>query len=353
MTFLLEWAVETWELLFEAAPWLVGGFLMAGVIYVVLPAEKIVSHLGRPGLGGVVKASLAGIPLPLCSCSVIPVASSLRQRGASRGATASFLISTPETGIDSFAISYALLGPFLAVLRPIAALATALTAGCLIIPFDKVTSAQQGSDDHTTTGGCGTCSSEAAAPEAVTFTGKVGQALRYGLVEMFANLSHWLLLGFLLAGLVSAMVPDRFFEELIGSGLGTMLLMVVAGLPLYICATSSTPVAAALIAKGLSPGAALVFLLVGPATNIATMVIVARDLGRKSLAVYLLCIVAVSVLFGLGADAMLAASPKVESVVLATTCSCPAAIAWPSAIALTLLIINGLRLRVFGSKSDS
>jgi uncharacterized membrane protein YraQ (UPF0718 family) len=346
MDFLIRWAVEAWAVLMEAAPWLVGGFVLAGAVHVLLPARWAITHLGQPGWSSVVKASLLGVPLPLCSCSVIPVASSIRRRGASRGATASFLVSTPESGVDSIAISYALLGPFLAVVRPLAAFATAITAGSLIHwfgPRERLAAASQPAESS-----CGCCCGDGPPPAEKAFARLAG-ALRYGLVDMFADLSHWLLLGFVLAGLAGALFPPQFLERHVGTGLGAMLLMAFVGLPVYVCATSSTPFAAALIAKGLSPGAALVFLLVGPATNLATMLIVGRDLGRRSLVVYLLTIVVVAVLFGLATDALVEAAPALGTVALHEHDSA-GTLTVIFAMLLAALMVNGLRLRFFQSK---
>jgi hypothetical protein len=352
MALLGDWTAQTWSMMLEAAPWLLGGFLLAGVIHVFLPAESIVTHLGKPGLGGVLKASLLGIPLPLCSCSVIPVASAIRSQGAGRGATASFLISTPETGIDSVAVSYALLGPVLAVARPVAAFLTAMVAGSLINMVDKRASISRSHDAATSANGCADCACEAPDVHTSSFAGKVVTAVRYGLGDLFTDLSHWLVLGFVLSGLVSAAFPAQFLEESFGSGVWPMLLMVVAGLPLYVCATSSTPLAAALIAKGLSPGAALVFLLVGPATNLATMVVVVRDLGRTSMLLYVLSIVVVAVLFGLGVDAVLMSSPKVGGLMNGSAHAGPGPVSWVAAVALAFLMLNGIRLHL-GRRRDS
>ncbi|HOW71886.1 MAG TPA: SO_0444 family Cu/Zn efflux transporter [Phycisphaerae bacterium] len=351
MAFVVEWATATWEVFLQAGPWLFFGFLAAGVIHALVPVGQVTRHLGKPGLGGVIKAALVGAPLPLCSCSVIPVASSIRRQGASRGATASFLISTPETGVDSIAISYALLGPFMAVVRPIAALATAVFAGWLIDRSDRSgnDSAQRVSPSQASPKPCcHHCSSEASvdAGERVGLFGRAGVAVRYGFVEMFADLAHWLVLGFVLAGLVSAVVPPGSLERYIGSGWTAMLIMLAIGMPMYVCATSSTPIAAALIAKGLSPGAALVFLLVGPATNMTTMVIVGRQLGRRSLAIYIASIAVVAILFGLGTDALLSSAPVAQAAVVHHSHHESGLAGWPFAIVLLLFIINGLRLRV-------
>ena len=330
----------------EAAPWLMAGFVLAGAVYVLLPRDKVVSQLGRPGLAGVLKATLVGIPLPLCSCSVVPVASSIRKQGASRGATASFLISMPETGLDSIAISYALLGPVLAVARPLAAFFTSVVAGLLIDVQDKDFPVDRHGDTLEDATDCTTCSCEEGRAEPSTVAMKVITAIRYGLGDLFEDLSHWLVLGFLLAGLMTALVPARFFEETVGTGIGAMPLMLAAGLPLYVCATSSTPVAAALIAKGLSPGAALVFLLVGPATNIATMVVVSRELGFRSLAIYVVSIAVIAVASGLALDAGLGAISGVAGELQSDTHGGITTMSWLAAIALMLLLANGLRHRI-------
>jgi len=347
---------------------MVGGFALAGLLHVVLPVRQVTRHLGRPGLGGVLKAAVIGMPLPLCSCSVIPVASAIRKQGASRGATGSFLISVPETGVDSFAVSYALLGPVLAVLRPIAALITAVVAGLAIdrLTGEDIPASATPPEGRPAEPSC--CSHKRTdqgdlPPNAVptlptaddcceakhsgptnALRLKIREALHYGFVTMFEDLAVWLAIGFILAGLIAALVPDDFVERHIGTGPVAMLLMLIAGLPMYVCATASTPVAATLIAKGLSPGAALVFLLAGPATNIATMVVVARQLGRRSLVIYLVSIAVVAILIGIATDLLLTAWPMFRHSVETHVHGRPALIGWPFAVILTALILNGLRL---------
>ncbi|MHC4696318.1 MAG: SO_0444 family Cu/Zn efflux transporter [Planctomycetota bacterium] len=342
LNFLTNWAYETWGMVVEAAPWLLVGFVLAGVIYAWLPLDKVRRHLGGPGWGGVLKASLVGIPLPLCSCSVIPVAASLRKQGASKGAFLSFLISTPETGVDSIAISYALLGPFLAVVRPVAAFVTALTAGFMIgwtgdEARESARAEGRGSLDCSNTGCCeGT---------GETGSGRLITALRYGFVDLFADLAIWLVAGFVLAGLLSAVMPEGFLERRVGSGIMPMLLMLVVGMPLYVCATSSTPVAAALIAAGLSPGAALVFLLVGPASNAATMVVVARDLGKRGLVLYLTTMAVVALMFGLIVDQVVPSLPLQVTALPESHARGGSPAASLAAVVLIVLVVNGLRIR--------
>lgn len=349
---LSAWATETWQLTVEAAPWLLGGFLLAGVIHALAPIDRVTRHLGKPGLAGVVKASLIGIPLPLCSCSVIPVASAIRQRGAGRGAFVSFLISTPETGVDSMAISYALLGPLLTIVRPITAFVTAIAAGLLVDAGESVSPPSATDAETLSESGeagdrdaCGCSTAPSPGPRAPALS-KLRTALHYGLVELFVDLAPWLIAGFALAGAAAAALPQGFLERHVGSGIGPMLLMLIVGLPLYVCATSSTPIAAALIARGLSPGAALVFLLVGPATNIATMLVVARETGRRGLGIYLGVIAVVAVGAGLFVDQLAPALPA--GLVDLPSCddNTIPTMGWGFALALTVLILNGLRIRL-------
>lgn len=354
MTFVSNWAAQTWNLLVEASPWLLVGFVLAGAVYVLVPMSRVTQHLGRPGLSAVLKASLLGIPLPLCSCSVIPVAASIRKQGASRGAFASFLISTPETGVDSVAISYALLGPLLTIVRPVAAFVTAAVAGLLVdgtAAAESNTTETHSDDSSCDDGGAPSCCCAEPATKPSAFR-KIVTAVRYGLVEMITDLSPWLVLGFLLAGLAATLIPEGFLHDYIGTGLPAMLLMLVVGLPMYVCSTSSTPIAAALIARGLSPGAALVFLMAGPATNVATMVVVSRDLGRRGLLIYLSCIAGVAILFGLAIDAILPSLPVSLAHVPSCTNGHTSSIGWPAAVAFIFLTFNGLRLRLkLGSRA--
>ncbi len=342
--FASEWAMHTWAMLVDSAPWLLFGFLFAGVIHVLVPVQKATRRLGH-GAAGVIRASLLGIPLPLCSCSVIPVASEIRKAGAGRGAFVSFLISTPETGVDSIAISYALLGPLFAVVRPVAALASAVVAGVLTNKFSISDHTGVEVAEASSPSGCGDSCACGDAPEAPR-RGKTVTALRYGLIDMFVDLSPWLVAGFVLAGLFSTVIPEGFFGEYVGGGLSAMLAMLVVGLPLYVCATSSTPIAAALIAQGLSPGAALVFLLVGPATNIATMLVVVKDAGRRALAIYLVTIAVVSVTFGLALDRAAVAMPELMPMRADCADAQVRTVGTAAALVLLALLANGFRVRI-------
>ncbi|MDD3245260.1 MAG: SO_0444 family Cu/Zn efflux transporter [Methanosarcina sp.] len=377
--------LASWKIFVEAAPYLIFGFGVAGLLNIIVPDQKIVDYLGTSAgkVRSVINASLAGLPLPLCSCGVIPAAMSIRKRGATRGATLSFLISTPQTGVDSIAITYALLDPLMTIFRPIATLATALLAGLadnLLIgeepekkgskkqenPGKKaeilavstlvgvsaaekrcnspscsspscsspscsspevsetgkteypalntassktmplelkpgsgkgvvpptLSSATQVPEEKTSSCGCGHCEQEKkeSLPDGrikKSVKEQFLEGLKYAYIELPGEIAKWMLIGILLAGIISYAVPETLIQEYLGGGLGSMLVMLVVGIPLYICATASTPLAASLVAKGMSPGTAFVFLLAGPATNAATITMVVRFLGKRSAALYL------------------------------------------------------------------
>jgi len=294
---------ETWGILNESAPWVLLGFLIAAILKAFLPDSLVKKHLGGNGSGwAVVKAALLGIPIPLCSCGVVPAAMGLREQGASRGATTSFLISTPETGVDSIAISWALLDPIMTVFRPLAAFVTAMVAGWFENIFDGKNPDVATTENSASDGGCGChdgCTVEGTDSEVKPgIRERIQASLKFAFVELLGDIGLWLLVGIILAGVVAYAVPEEFLSGWLGGGLVSYLIMLVAGIPIYICATSSTPLAAALILKGLSPGAALVFLIAGPATNMATMTVVYKFMGRRSLMIYLISISACAVGFG-------------------------------------------------------
>lgn len=306
MEFLREFGQGFAGILIESGAWLVAGFLLAGLVHAFVPMAWVRRHLGGRGAWPAFKAALLGIPLPLCSCAVIPAAAQLRRGGASKGASASFAISTPETGEESIALTWGLLGPFMALVRPVAALATAVAAGVLIDATDREAGdAPRRPQAEEPRGGEECCvESCAEAPKPRGAGSRLREAVRYGLIEMPEDLAPWLVVGLALSAAIGALVPPGWIESQVGTGLVPMLLMLVVSLPLYVCATASTPVAAVLIAKGLSPGAALVLLLAGPATNTATMAWVVKDLGWRALAIYVGVIGAAAVGAGMAVDAL-------------------------------------------------
>ncbi len=276
-----------WGTLTEMAPYLLFGFFVAGVLSVVVRPETVERHLGGRGIWSIVKAAAFGVPLPLCSCGVIPVSASLRRHGASRGATTAFLLSTPQTGVDSIMVTLSLLGPVFAVFRPIAALVTGIFGGSLV-------SLAEGNGD--TSEPAPKCTDACCASEAPR--NRLAHVLTYGFVTLPGDLAKPLLVGLVLAGVIWAAVP-RDIASAVGTGVVGMLVMMVVGVPLYVCATASVPIAAALIAKGVSPGAALVFLMTGPATNAATITVIWKLMGRRNAVLYLAAVVLSA--FGCGA----------------------------------------------------
>ena len=284
-----------WNLVIESAPWLLMGYLLAGIIKQVIPSSWVEKQLAKPGLVSIVKGAFIGAPLPLCSCGVIPTALAIRKAGASKGATSSFLVATPETGVDSISFSYAVLGPIFALARPIGALTSAIVAGILVNAFDK-------EDEHVdeVEATCGSCCSKKSADveEAPVLSKRLVSAVQYGYGRMISDTAKWLAIGLVAAAVITALVPQSFFLQW-GDGVMAMIIMVIVGLPMYICATASTPVAASLLFAGISPGAALVFMLTGPATNLATMGVIKEQLGLKSLGAYLVAVIGTAIAAGL------------------------------------------------------
>ena len=305
MTFIISIFFEAWHLLLESSLYVILGLIVSGLLRVFLSPSAVSRQLGQGRFKSVFKAALLGIPLPLCSCGVLPAAVSLRKQGANTGATTAFLISTPESGVDSMAITYALLDPLMTVARPLAAFSTAAAAGIAENIFNRSEKRVSVSADLTCpVDAC--CDGKDCSPEEHrkhhTLGQKVIAGFRYALTDVWGDMAAWFLAGLLLAGLITTLIPDEIFMRYLGGGLSSMLLMLAVGIPLYICATASTPVAAALILKGVSPGAALVFLLAGPATNVTSLTVLWGTLGKRATAIYLGAICVSAVFFGLMLD---------------------------------------------------
>ncbi|MGJ8484443.1 SO_0444 family Cu/Zn efflux transporter [Pseudoalteromonas sp. SYSU M81236] len=362
-----------WHLFLLSAPWLMLGLFIAGLLNVYLPANFLNRHLGKEGLWTTVKAALIGAPMPLCSCGVIPAAIGLRRAGASKSATTAFLVSTPETGVDSVSVSYVLLGPFMAVIRPIAAVCSAIVAGVLVGKDSELHQQQSttANKENTKTTSCcsskqpepmttaSCCSKEASAKpaqsccskqttkelEAVKTTSccsnkgsqatpesqqscaseqavpsqksccsseqptktvesrfsKLKRAVSFSCNKLLEDTMIWLMIGLFFAALVQTYVPESYLSQW-GSGILAMLVVILISIPMYICATASTPIAAGLLLSGVSPGAVLVFMLAGPATNIATLGVVGKELGKRAVVAYLIGVIATALAFGFLTD---------------------------------------------------
>ena len=279
-------------LFIESAPYLLLGMFIAGVINQLVPKAWIERTLGQKN--SILTAALIGAPLPLCSCSVIPVAMGIRRSGASKASTASFLVATPETGVDSIGITYALMGPVMAIARPIAAIASALITGACIALFGK---SEQGPLATATATSC--CHGKPA--KVIGWKKNTQQIFIFGYGQLLRDFMLWLLVGLFFAALIQTLVPAGFLAQY-GHGVFAMLLVVLISIPMYICATASTPVAVGLLLSGISPGAALVFMLTGPATNIATLMVIKNELGTRELFIYLCSIIVSAVIAGLSLD---------------------------------------------------
>jgi uncharacterized membrane protein YraQ (UPF0718 family)/copper chaperone CopZ len=273
------------DLTMEMAPYLLLGFLFAGILYVWFPKKKVYKYLGKPNSASVINAALIGIPLPLCSCGVIPTGISFYNSGASKGSSVSFLISTPQTGMDSLMVTYSLLGLPMAIVKPIIALFTGFFGGFLTNRFDRTDPRKKEGmkNDHDNND-----QADRSLPG----------MLHYAFVEFLEDIAKWLVIGLLLAALIEVLVPESFFTAYLGNEYLEMLLILVVAVPLYVCATGSVPIAAILMLKGLSPGAAIVFLMAGPATNAATMTVLGNVFGRRTLIIYLISIILGAYFFG-------------------------------------------------------
>lgn len=289
MTYIIQYFESLLSLVFDMAPWLILGFIIAGILHVFFPDGKINTLLGGSNIKSVLRAALIGIPLPLCSCGVIPTGVSIHKNGASKGASVSFLISTPQTGVDSILVTYSLLGLPFAIVRPIAALITGLFGGAVTNSFEESVPVKNDKKSVKST--------DLHQKKNALYT-----VFHYAFVEFLEDIAKWLVIGLLIAALIAVFVPDDFFAEFIHNDFLGMVIILLASIPVYVCATSSVPIAAVLIMKGISPGAALVFLMAGPATNAATISVIGNSMGRKTLFIYLGALILGALLSGLFID---------------------------------------------------
>ncbi|MHC4871001.1 MAG: SO_0444 family Cu/Zn efflux transporter [Planctomycetota bacterium] len=291
----VEFLKNFWQVSGEMSPYLLFGFIIAGILYIIISAEWIERHLGNDDYISVFKSSFFGVPLPLCSCSVIPVAASMRKHGASRGATTAFLLSTPQTGIDSIMVTWGLLGPVFGVIRPVIAFISGIIGGLLvnILNFDDAVE-ENSTNNNTDSPGCedSCCSSEKQEDS------KLKKAVKHGLITLPQDVNYALLTGIVISALISTFVPADFFKDRINSIALEMLIMLVVSVPLYVCSTGSVAIAYSFIHLGFSPGAVLVFLIAGPATNAATITTIWKVMGKKNTIVYLFSVLVSSLLAG-------------------------------------------------------
>jgi len=330
--------LNLYYLALDASFWLVIGLFIGGLFKTLIPTEFLQRHLSNPGFGSIFKAAILGAPLPLCSCGVIPAAMGLREAGASKSATTSFLVSTPETGVDSVFITYAMMGPFMAVVRPVAALVSAITAGTLVDLFAgtaTVTNNHKLSSCHSLNkepdpAKISCCPSKKSTPvetsccsiekkEVITesccssttkkantqWLNKIMNGVKYAFTDLLDNIIFWLVVGLFFAAVVQTFVPHDTLVKY-GTGWMGMLVMLIVGIPMYVCATASTPLAAGFLLAGISPGAVIVFLLAGPATNMATLGVINNQMGKRTMWLYLLGIMSTALISGFAVNYLVA-----------------------------------------------
>ena len=378
MTILLNVFYEIWVLVCEMAPYLLLGFLLAGLMHEFVPKSLSRRYLSGRSMKSVLWAALFGVPLPLCSCGVIPTAMGLRREGAGKGATIAFLIATPQTGVDSIVATYSLMGLPFALIRPLVAMVTAVMGGWLVNATDNeilaVRSPQKHEEEHH---GCccrehheeehshdcccgkhheeehhdcccgkhheekhshGCCCGEHKR----NIWHRLWDAMTYAFVEMMGDIGKWLLVGLAVAGIITALVPDTWFAVFQGNSLLSILFVLLLSIPMYLCATGSIPIAVALMLKGLTPGAALVLLMAGPASNAASIVVIRKELGWRTLLVYLSSLVLGAVVFGLAIDLLLPEAWFTQALHL-TDHGCeegPGLFSIVSTLVLALLLLN-------------
>ena len=392
----------------EMSPYLLLGFLLAGLMHAFIPGRYYTRFLSKPTLGSVINAAIFGIPLPLCSCGVIPTAMSLRKEGASRGAVTSFLIATPQTGIDSIIATFSLMGVPFAVIRPIAALITAVLGGWMVNTFvslrDRRAHREMAEGTIVKTEETETCTchchchenkAESCCPEGdsddhhhhhhhsgehhhhsshhrhsshhhsssaschchdrkipETIGGKIVEALRYAFLDMMSDIGKWLVIGLVVAGLITIYVPDEVFTIFKDNTMASMILVLIISIPMYLCATGSIPIAVVLMLKGLTPGAALVLLMAGPACNMASILVIRKGLGFRTLVIYILSIVIGAVFFGCLIDwlqysGMIDFTSRVSQTMEIKEGGA-GIIKWTSTIVLTLLLLFNLIFKPLG-----
>ena len=334
---------EVWYLFNTMSPYLLLGFLMAGILYILIPGELIYKHFSSNSLSGVTKASLFGVPLPLCSCGIIPVAAYLRKEGAGKPSTLAFLTSTPTTGIDSILATYSLLGPLFAIIRPISSLISGIIAGVIHI-FLEPEKTEKLSDSLPIP------DSKDNITYTNSFKNNIKKIIHYGFFEIIQETWKWLAIGILIGGIVAFFIPADIAEKYLSNSWIAYPLMLIISTPFYVCATGSIPITAALILKGLTPGAGFIFLFAGPATNTATLSFVGGKLGRKSLFIYLLTIILSAFFFGLLIDFIWYSSGKDLHLITGGMEMIPGWIKLTSSLILILLIINVILPRK--SKTD-
>ncbi len=339
----MQYFNELLGILNAMSPYLLLGFLFAGLLHVYIPKTAYSKYLSGKGFKSVFLSALFGVPLPLCSCGVIPTAMSLKKEGASDGATVSFLIATPQTGVDSILATYGVFGLPFAIVRPLVAFVVALLGGALVNRF----STEGGGAQIVTT------SDDNSTPRRPT----IAAALKYGFVDMLQDLGGWLTIGLVIAAAITAFIPSSLFELFDDYYILNIGVVLLLSIPMYICSTGSIPIAVSLMVMGISPGAALIFLMAGPATNVATLAVVRKVLGRRTTLLYLVSIILGAIAFAVFIDFALPAKWFTPKLLLTDDCThCGGEVSWwhlSSSIIFIALLLNAYALKFFKGVTHS
>jgi len=310
----MEYVTLFFEALFdlsnEMAIYILFGLLFAGVMHELIPETLVTKHLGKENIWSVIKSTVFGIPLPVCSCGVIPLATSIKKSGASKGATLSFLISTPITGVDSIMATYGIFGWIFTLYRAMSSMVIAMVAGILTNIFDKEESKPKIAFSLTPTEEEGSCCSTGSSCCASSSKKEpfVIRVFSYAFGTLLKDIAKPLLWGLLLGALITIAIPSNLSEILVEYAWLSYLIVIIIAVPMYVCATASLPIAAGLMLSGVSAGAAFVFLSAGPATNTVTIGVVKKMLGTRALYIYLGSIIVGSIFFGVGLDYLFSVS---------------------------------------------
>ncbi len=307
MELILNFSNAVIDLSNAMAIYILFGLFIAGLLHEVVPDTLVSKHLGQDSIGSVIKATIFGVPLPVCSCGVIPIATSIKKSGASNGATLSFLISTPITGVDSILATYGMFGWLFTIYRVVTSMVISIVAGIFTNIFVVEESLKV--EEHSSCCSSSSCSSK-ETKRGFSFVG----AMRYAFVTLLGDIARPLFVGLLIGALITVVIPQNLSEILIDNSWLSYIIVITIAIPMYVCATASLPIAGGLILAGVSPGAAFVFLSAGPATNTVTIGVVKKMLGKRTLYIYLGTIIIGSVLFGMGLDYFMRDVPIKEMV---------------------------------------
>lgn len=304
LNFIPDLLLGIWDVTGQMAPYLLFGFFVAGLLSVFVSAAWVERHLGGRGVVPVIKSVLFGVPLPLCSCGVIAVTASIRRHGASKGSATGFLLATPQTGVDSIIATYGLMGPVFGIFRPIIALITGIIGGSIVSLFERNTEVSAAPAPETVAAQPDACCEDDCCETEPRHESRILRALRYGFLTLPRDIGRPLVVGIVVAAIIGTLLPQNVLANYVGGGILAMLIMVVVGIPLYVCSTASIPVAIGFMHLGASPGAALAFLIAGPATNAATFTTVWKVLGRRTAMIYIGTVFVAAMIFGLALDGL-------------------------------------------------